>query len=169
MRKLMLSYENFRGIFSHCVLLWDSGTTTKMLLVDLALSSLWWFMTLHKGRWTEKKKGEEKFCSRIIGPSLQHKWGKSLWKKKRRAGGYRFLYYLVCTTTQRFFYLISVVLTVLIESKRQGGQIVSKEILFEFYYFPWDNFHLVFRYSPRSSSSLILVRPRNSLFIYDSG
>ena len=76
---------------------------------------------------------------------------------------------LVCTTTQRFFYLISVVLTVLIESKRQGGQIVSKEILFEFYNFPWDNFHLVFRYSPRSSSSLILVRPRNSLFIYDSG
>ena len=76
---------------------------------------------------------------------------------------------LVCTTTQRFFYLISVVLTVLIESKRQGGQIVSKEILFEFYYFPWDNFHLVFRYSPRSSSSLILVRPWNSLFIYDSG
>ena len=44
-------------------------------------SSLWWFMTLsHKGRWTEKL-GE--FCSRIIGPSLQHKWGKSLWRRRR--------------------------------------------------------------------------------------
>ena len=111
-----------------------------------------------------RRRGKRNFAAELLGLPSSTNEGNLCEKRKGELGDIGSF-----TTTQRFFYLISVVLTVLIESKRQGGQIVSKEILFEFYYFPWDNFHLVFRYSPRSSSSLILVRPRNSLFIYDSG
>ena len=113
-----------------------------------------------------RRRGKRNFAAELLGLPSSTNEGNLCEKRKRELGD---IGSFTSTTTQRFFYLISVVLTVLIESKRQGGQIVSKEILFEFYYFPWDNFHLVFRYSPRSSSSLILVRPRNSLFIYDSG
>ena len=79
------------------------------------------------------------------------------------------------TTSKRFFlYLIRVVLTVLIESKRrQGGKIVSKEILLSdspFLSFSSLGTTIFIWFSDivRPCYSLLL-RPRNSLFIYDSG
>ena len=136
-------------------------------------SWIWHFLAFDDS-WPSTKVGglrrrRGKFCSRIIGPSLQHKWGKSLWKRKE-AGEYRFLYY--------FSKVFSLFNKSRFDStnwikKKARGKIVSKEILLSdspFLSFSSLGTTIFIWFSDivRPCYSLLL-RPRNSLFIYDSG
>ena len=117
-------------------------------------SWIWHFLAFDDS-WPSTKVGglrrrRGKFCSRIIGPSLQHKWGKSLWKRKE-AGEYRFLYYF--SKVFSLFNKSRFDSTNWIKKKARGKNCVKRNSslrlsIFELF-LPWDdNFHLVFRYSP---------------------
>ena len=118
-----------------------------MLLVDLALSSLWWFMTLHKGRWTEKKKGEILQQNYWAFPPAQMR---EIFVKKKRSWGISVP--LLLLKGFSLFNKSRFDSTNWIKKKARGKNCVKRNSLrlsiFELF-LPWDdNFHLVFRYSP---------------------